>query len=225
MFTILFRTMILYLLVVFAMRIMGKRQIGDMQPSDLVVTLLISEIAAIPIQDPSNPLLMAIVSVFVLIILEIIISVIAMKCNFVNTLTNGKSALVINKGKIDQKVMKKLRITVPDLVELLRIQGIFDINEVEYALLESNGALSVLQKPYYQPATKGDICRQPEEGSYPSLVISDGKLLKRGLANIGKTKEDITKILNSKSINAEEVFVMILDSKGESTIIKKGDRR
>ena len=225
MFTILFRTMILYLLVVFAMRIMGKRQIGDMQPSDLVVTLLISEIAAIPIQDPSNPLLMAIVSVFVLIILEIIISVIAMKCNFVNTLTNGKSALVINKGKIDQKVMKKLRITVPDGVELLRLQGIFDINEVEYALLESNGALSVLQKPYYQPATKGDICRQPEEGSYPSLVISDGKLLKRGLANIGKTKEDITKILNSKSIKAEEVFVMILDSKGESTIIKKGDRR
>ena len=96
---------------------------------------------------------------------------------------------------------------------------------MEYALLESNGALSVLQKPYYQPATKGDICRQPEEGSYPSLVISDGKLLKRGLANIGKTKEDITKILNSKSIKAEEVFVMILDSKGESTIIKKGDRR
>ena len=225
MFTILFRTMILYLLVVFAMRIMGKRQIGDMQPSDLVVTLLISEIAAIPIQDPSNPLLLAIVSVFVLIILEIIVSVIAMKCNFVNTLTNGRSALVINKGKIDQKVMKKLRITVPDLVELLRVQGIFDINEVEYALLESNGALSVLQKPYYQPATKGDICKQPEEGAYPALVISDGKILKRGLGNIGKTKEDLQKILNGKKMNAEEIFVMILDTKGDSTIIKKGDTK
>ncbi len=225
MFNILFRTMVLYLLVVFAMRIMGKRQIGDMQPSDLVVTLLISEIAAIPIQDPSNPLLLAIVSVFVLIILEIVISVIAMKSHFVNTLTNGRSALVINKGKIDGRVMKKLRITVPDLVELLRIQGIFDINEVEYALLESNGALSVLQKPYYQTATKGDICKQPDEGSFPSLVISDGKILNRGLANIGKTKEDVIKILNAKKVNTEDVFMMVLDSKGENTIIRKGDMK
>ncbi len=223
MLTIIIRTAILYVLVVFAMRIMGKRQVGDMQPSDLVVTLLISEIAAIPIQDPSNPLLIAIVSVFVLIILEIIISIISMKCGFVNTLTNGRSALVIKNGKLQQKVLRRLRITIPDLIELLRAQGIFDINEVDYAMLESNGSLSVLQKPYYQPAKTGDVCKPQEEGVYPSLVVSDGKVVRRGLYDIGKTKADVFKILNSKSLNIKEVFIMTLDSKGDSTIIKRDD--
>lgn len=225
MLTIIFRTMILYLLVVFAMRIMGKRQIGDMQPSDLVITLLISEIAAIPIQDPDNPLLISIISVFVLIVLEIVISVISMKCSVVNTLTNGRSVLVIKDGKIQQKVMRRLRITVPDLIELLRAQGIFDINEVAYAILESNGSLSVLQKAYYQPAKTGDVCKPSKDSSYPSLVVSDGKIIKRGLNDIGKTKADVNRILNSKCIDIKDVFVMILDSAGESTVIKKGDMR
>lgn len=225
MLTIILRTVIIYVLVVFAMRIMGKRQIGDMQPTDLVVTILISEIAAIPIQDPSNPLLIAIISVFVLIILEIIMSVISMKCSFINTLTNGRSVIVIKDGKIQQKVMKKLRITVPDLVELLRSQGIFDINEVAYAILESNGSLSVLQKNYYQPAKAGDVCKTDTETIYPSLVISDGKIIKRGLNDLGKTKADINRILNSKCIEIKDVFIMILDSSGDSTIIKKGEKK
>lgn len=225
MLTIIFRTMILYLLVVFAMRIMGKRQIGDMQPADLVITLLISEIAAIPIQDPNNPLLISIISVFVLIVLEIVISVISMKCSFVNTLTNGRSVLVIKDGKIEQRAMRKLRITVPDLIELLRAQGIFDINEVAYAVLESNGSLSVLQKAYYQPAKTGDVCKPSKDNSYPALVVSDGKIIKRGLNDIGKTKEDVNRILNSKCMDIKDVFIMILDSAGDSTIIKRGDMK
>ncbi len=225
MLTIIFRTMILYVLVVFAMRIMGKRQIGDMQPADLVVTLLISEIAAIPIQDPANPLLIAIISVFVLIILEIVISVISMKCSFVNTITNGRSVMVIKDGKIQQKVMRRLRITVPDLIELLRAQGIFDINEVAYAVLESNGSLSVMQKPYYQPAKTGDVCKPSEDNPYPSLVVSDGKIIKRGLHDIGKTKADVYKTLNARCLDIKDVFIMILDSKGDSTIIKRGEMK
>ncbi len=221
MLTIVIRTVILYVLVIFAMRIMGKRQIGDMQPSDLVVTLLISEIAAIPIQDPANPLLISIVSVFVLVALEIVLSVITLKCGFVNNLTNGRSVVVIKNGEILQKQLKGLRVTVPDIIELLRLQGIFDIDEVSYAVLESNGSLSVLQKAYYRPAKAGDVCKTTEEDSYPSLVISDGKFMKRGMSDIGVNESQIIKILNSKSIELNEVFLMILDASGKNTIVKK----
>ncbi len=223
MLTIIFRTIALYVLVIFSMRIMGKRQIGDMQPSDLVVTLLISEIAAIPIQDPANPILISVISIFVLVTLEIILSVIIMKSGFVNKITNGQSAIVIKDGKILQKQLKRLRVTVPDIIELLRAQGIFDINEVSFAILESNGSLSVLQKPYYRNAKAGDVCKPTDSDSYPSLVISDGKFMKRGLKDIGVSKVEVEKILNSKCLKPQEVFIMILDSCGDSTIIKKGE--
>jgi len=221
MLTIILRTVTLYVLVVFSMRVMGKRRIGDMQPSDLVVTLLISEIAAIPIQDPSNPLLIAIISVLVLVVLEIIMSVLSMKSVFINALTNGNSVMVIKDGRIDQRNMKKLRITVQDLVELLRMQGIFDISEVEYAVLESNGSLSVMQKSKFQPARIGDVRKEPPKCRYPSLVISDGKVLRQGLEVIGKTKSDVYDILNSKRISKENVFIMTLDAKGNTVIIEK----
>ena len=224
MLTIILRTITLYFLVVFSMRIMGKRQIGDMQPSDLVVTLLISEIAAIPIQDPANPLLVAVISIFVLVSLEIILSIIIMKSAFLNNLANGQSVIVIKNGQILQRQLKRLRVTVTDLVELLRAQGIFNINEVSFAILESNGSLSVLQKPYYRPAKTGDLCKPTENDTYPALVISDGKFMKRGLQDLNITKQEVQKILNSKALKPHDVFIMILESNGSSTIIKKGDK-
>lgn len=224
MLTIILRTITLYFLVVFSMRIMGKRQIGDMQPSDLVVTLLISEIAAIPIQDPSNPLLVAVISIFVLVALEIILSIVIMKSAFLNNLANGQSVIVIKNGQILQRQLKRLRVTVTDLIELLRAQGIFDISEVSFAVLESNGSLSVLQKPYYRPAKAGDVCKNAEKDTFPALVISDGKFMKRGLQDLSITKKEVQKILSSKDLKPKDVFIMILESNGDNTIIKKDDK-
>ncbi len=204
-----------------AMRLMGKRQIGDMQPAELVVTILISEIASVPIQDTSQPIIVSIVSIFALVAFEIALTVITLKSNVLNNITNGKSALIIKEGKVLQSQLRKMRLTVADLMELLRGQNIFDLNEVSYAVIETNGTLNVLQKPQYRPARVMDCAKVTEPDSYPSLVISDGKLLKRGMDDIEMTSADIKKILNGKHLSEKDVFIMTVDRFKNAVIIKK----
>jgi len=200
---------------------MGKRQIGDMQPNELVVTLLISEIAALPLQDPSQPILNGIIAVFVLVILEILISFITMKSYSIRKLMNGKSVIVIEHGKIDQKAMKKLRMTVLDLVELLRGQNVFDISTVAYAMLEVNGDLNVLLKSDFQPATVSDLSLKSQEAQMQIPVISDGKIIADAVSSISKTSGEIKEILKSQSISEENVFLMTMSSDGKMNIICK----
>ena len=220
-FTTVLRTLILYVLVMLAMRLMGKRQIGDMQPAELVVTILISEIASIPIQDTTQPIIVSIVAIFALVAFEIALTILTMKSNILNNIINGKSALVIKEGHILQSQLKKMRLTVADLLELLRTQNIFDLSEVSYAVLETNGTLNVLQKPQYRPARVMDCAKVTEPNSYPSLVISDGKTLKRGMNDVGVDDEEIDKILKSKHINRSDVFIMTVDRFKNAVIIKK----
>ncbi len=200
---------------------MGKRQIGDMQPNELVVTLLISEIAALPLQDPSQPLLNGIIAVFVLVILEILISFITMKSYSIRKLMNGKSAIVIEHGKIDQKTMKKLRMTVLDLVELLRGQNVFDISTVAFAVLEVNGDLNVLLKSDFQPATVSDLNLKAQESQLQIPVVSDGKIISDAVSSIDKTTDDIRKILKSKNKKENDVFLMTMSKDGQMNIICK----
>lgn len=222
MFTTVIRTIILYFLIIFAMRMMGKRQIGDMQPSELVVTLLISEIAAIPIQDASRPILSAVCAIFILIALEIIITVITLKSSFINNLANGQSVIVIKDGKILQNRLKKLRITVSDLIEMLREQGIFDIGEVAYAILETSGNLSVMQKSFYRNLRFGDAFPDKNETELmPYLLISDGNIIKRGLNDLNISEKEFLEILKAKKIKLEEVFILTMDSDFEINYVKK----
>lgn len=222
MYITIVRTIILYLLVSFGMRVMGKRQIGDMQPSELVVTLLISEIAAIPIQDSSQPVTTAVVAIFSLVALEVVLAVITLKSSVINDIVNGKPAVIIRNGKIIQHRLKRLRLTVSDLFELLHAQGVFDLSEVSYAIIETNGTLSVMQKPLYRPARIGDINDiDYDNGSYPALVVSDGKFVKRGIADIGTTREFILKCLKERNIALEDCFIMTLDTSNNVYIVKK----
>ena len=149
----LIRTAIMYIFVTIGIRLMGKRQIGDMQPNELVVTLLISEIAAIPLQDTTQPLLNGIVAIFALVIIEILISIICLKSIRFRRLMNGKSIVIIKNGRVDERAMRKVRMTVIDLIELLRDREVFDLNTVDFAVLEVNGSLSVMLKPEHQPLT------------------------------------------------------------------------
>ena len=190
------RTVILYIFVTLGIRLMGKRQIGEMQPNELVVTLLISEIAAIPLQDTSQPILDGVVAIFTLVILEIIISVTAMKSIIVRKLMNGKSAVIIKNGVVDQQAMKNVRMTVLDLVELLRGQNVFDISTVAFAVLEVNGNLSILLKSSEQPATSGDLKLNKEAAVLPLPVISDGKLINESLKALETDSGKIKKILD-----------------------------
>ncbi len=211
MLSTILRTVIMYFFVTLAIRLMGKRQIGDMQPNELVITLLISEIAAIPLQDPSQPILNGALAIFILIILEIVISVIAMKSIKVRKLMSGKSVVIIKNGLIDEDAMKQVRMTTLDLIELLRQNDCFDISEVYFAVLEVNGNLSVMLKPEHNPVTLKDLDVPPEKQGLFLPVICDGKILSESLSALSINQNDIYSILSSQGKNVCSVFLMTMD--------------
>lgn len=215
------RTGILYFLVILGIRLMGKRQIGDMQPGELVITILISEIAAIPLQDFDQPILTGAVAIFTLVFLEILISVITMKFNKFRRVFYGDSAIIIKDGKLDQKMLKKLRVTVPDLLEVMRTEQIFDINDVAYAILETNGQLSIMPKSACQTATVGDLKGNFKDAALPYLVISDGRFIDDSLMLLGVDRKKITEIAKKEGYKTDEIFLMTCDRSGNTNIIRK----
>lgn len=202
------RTLILYIVIIVAMRIMGKRQVGDMQPGDLVVSLLISEIAAMPIENIDRPITNGIVAVFLLVFLETVLAFISLKSGFVRRTINGQPAIIINGGKVDQSALKRLRISTDDLLESLREQNVFDISTVQYAIIEPNGQLSVLKK-------------SDSGGNLAVPVICDGKMQTHFMSSVGISKHDVNEVLQRRNISAEDVFIMTLDSQGKAVIVKE----
>lgn len=219
------RTCILYIVVTVAIRLMGKRQIGDMQPNELVVTLLISEIAAIPLQDANQPVINGIAAISVLIVLEIVVSVLAMKSGFIRRIMNGRAIVIIKNGIIDQQAMKTVRMTVLDLVEMLRSQEIFNIQDVAYAILEVNGELSVLLNSAEQPVTPKDMGIKTDRAVLPMPVVSDGRIIKDSLDSIKMPVSSVERAAKSKGVEVKDVFLMTADRNGKTYIIKKEDKK
>lgn len=224
MITTITRTAILYFFVIIGIRLMGKRQIGDMQPSELVITLLISEIAAIPLQDVDQPVMNGIVAIFILVILEILISVLAMKNFFIRKIISGKSVVIIKNGEIDQDAMRKVRLTVLDLVELLRGQDVFDISTVSFAVLEVNGELSVLLKGGAKTVTADDMKLETQPVGLSMPVITDGKVVKESLSALKSDAAELDRYLKKENLQPEDVFLMTLDRYGNSSIVKKKEK-
>lgn len=222
---IIIRTLILYIVVTIAVRLMGKRQIGDMQPNELVVTLLISEIAAIPLQDTTQPVVNGIVAVFMLVIIEIVMSVLTMKFFKLRRLLSGKSIIIIKDGAIDQNAMRQVRLTVIDLIELLRAQNVFDISTVAFAVLEVNGNLSILLKNAEQPVTAKQMNIKTESDTLPMPIISDGKFINETLRIINTDKNKIKQILKKQGVSERDVFLMTMDNNGNYTISKKEQQK
>lgn len=202
----LLRTLILYIVIMVAMRIMGKRQVGDMQPSDLVVSLLISEIAAMPIDNIDRPIVNGIIAVFLLVFLETALACISLKSGKLRRAVNGAPVIIINRGKVNRASLKRLRITTDELLETLRSQGFFDISTVQYAIIEPNGQLSVLEK---------------SGGSLAVPVICDGKMQTHFMESAGISKHEVNSALKKRGISAEDVFIMTLDGDGKAFIIKE----
>ena len=221
MIAIIIRTIILYIILTLGIRLMGKRQIGDMQPNELVVTLVISEIAAIPLQDTDQPILNGICSIFVLVVYEILLSVLAMKNMAVRRLISGQSVIIIRDGVIDQTAMKKVRMTILDLIELLRGQDVFEIEDVAFAVLEVNGDLNVLLKSQKQTLTPKDMNLTPNSATLPLPVISDGKIISDTLNNFEISKEELNKLLERERVKLKDVFLMTIDKDRKTTLIKK----
>lgn len=208
-------------MVTLAIRLMGKRQIGDMQPNELVITLLISEIAAIPLQDSQQPISVGVAAILVLVFIEIIISILSMKSFYIRRLLNGRSVVIIKNGTIDQNAMRNVRMTVIDLIELLRDKDVFDISDVAFAVLEVNGNLSVLLKKDIQPVTPKDIKLNVNETKLPLPVISDGKIIYESLKSLQITPQKLNKMLKHHKVSPKEIFLMTLDRDGNQTIINK----
>lgn len=200
---------------------MGKRQIGDMQPTELVVTLLISEIAAIPLQDVSQPVSIGLIAIFMLVLLEILASVIIMKNLRLRRIFSGKSVAIIKNGIIDQKAMQNVRITVFDLVEMLRMQGIFELDDIESAFLEVNGSLSVRQKLSKSPITPEQMGIAVTDNGVPLTVVSDGTIVDASLNYLGMNRDDLNLILKEKGKTVKNIFLMTLNKSKESVIIDK----
>ncbi len=200
---------------------MGKRQIGDMQPNELVTTILISEIATVPIQDMDQPVLNGVMAIALLVALEVIMSLISMKSGFLRCAINGRPIIVIRKGKIDQKALKQLRMTIADLMENLRSQQVFSVDDVEIALVETNGSISLMLTPDKQPFTVGQSDAPLDTSGVPVPVICDGKLQPHFMSSMDVSDYQVRQALNSRKLEINEVFLMTLDANGKSSVIIK----
>ncbi len=224
MFVTLIRTVILYIFAIVSIRIMGKRQIGELQPSDLVVTLLISQIISIPIQDTDIPLVNTMIPILLLVGFEIITSALNMKSIKFRSLMQGHPVVIINNGNLDQKLLKDLRFTVDDLLESLRQKDVFDISQVQYAIVETNGQLSVLLKPENDTVTREDLDLSPAPQGYKCPVVIDGKIVEDDFKICNTSTEKINKIIKKEKLQIKEILLMTVDSVGNHTIIRKDNQ-
>lgn len=221
MAVILIRACILYAVITFSLRLMGKRQLGELQPSELVVTILISNIASIPVEDSSVPMIMGIIPIFTLVCLDVIMSSIMMKSPRFRKFIIGSPRIIISEGVIQQKEMKRLRYTVDDLVEAMREQQIFDLKEVYYAIVETTGKINFLQKKDYQPARRMDVERGGTSCDPPSVVIRDGIEDKEQLDLLGLGQGWLNQQLRENNVSKKDVFLMTADKNGSTILIKK----
>ncbi len=215
------RTLVLYIFIIIAIRLMGKRQISDMQPSELVVTMVISDIASIPMENTSQPLLSGVVPVLVLVTLEITASVIMMKSRKFHRLICGNPVVVIKDGELLQGQMKRLRLTTEDLFAQLRQQDIFSIDDVQYCVVETNGSVSVLEKPEKRQPTVEQLGVKADNNKLEAVVISEGEVLSSSLEQCEQSRKTIANILKKNNKRVSDIFIMTLDKNGNYKIIER----
>ena len=215
------RTVLLYIIIIFAVRMMGKRQISEMQTSELVITLLMSNIASIPMQDTDQSMLSGIIPIMILLVCEILISYLMLKKSSIRRLICGKPVIVINNGKIEQQAMKQLRISTEDLYEQLRQKDVFDINEVAYAILETNGKMSVFKKSPFEPLTPNDLDIKKDESILQVVIVSDGEIAKSSMKICSLGTNWLYDTLKKENISLKDIFIMTADKYKNYQIIRK----
>lgn len=226
MFIVLIRTIILYAVVVICMRIMGKRQIGEFQPYELVITIMISELASLPMQDTRIPLIHGIIPIISLLIIQVIISIVELKSVKSRDIICGRPSVLVKEGKIVIQELKNQRFTTNELLEELRLQGYYNLEDIQYAILETNGQLSVIQKTDQTPVTKQDMNIKCQQDILPVELIMDGKIIYNNLKIINKDIHWLNKQLKEHHItSADEVFIAILDSKNKFYYQYKEDKK
>jgi uncharacterized membrane protein YcaP (DUF421 family) len=210
----LVRALLIYTIVVLVMRIMGKRQLAQLQPFELVVALMIADLAAIPMEDTSKPLLIGLIPIAALMLAELILSYLTLKSERIRAFVCGSPVIVIENGRLNYDELKKQRLNLNDLMEQLRSKNIFNLSDVEFAILETSGQLNVIPKSQKRPLTPEDLNIQPPYENIPYTLIMDGHIHHQ---NLMKAKRDIAWLnqqLEERNLKAEDIIYAGLDSGG-----------
>ena len=221
MLTIFVRSIILYILVLFVMRLMGKREIGQLQPFELAIAIMIADLATIPMSDVGIPIIDGIIPILGLLVMHLIISYINLKSMRVRGFICGKPSILIFRGKIDEQMMKKERFTINELQERIRGENIVNLGDVEYAILETSGQITVIEKPNKRPAIPEDFGIMPEYEGIPYDLVVDGKIMYKNLELVGKDYSWLKKQVNKFGFNPEQALIVTLDGKEQIFCQKK----
>lgn len=209
------RSILIYIFVLIVMRLMGKREIGQLQPFELVISIMIADLASIPMTDTGIPITNGIVSILGLLVMHLIISIINIKSIKAREIICGKPRILIYRGKIDEKALKKERFTINELQERLRGNNVVNLGDVEYAILETNGQVTVIQKPEKRNTIPEDFNIVPEYEGIPYDLVVDGKIMDKNLQSIGKDREWLKKQVQKFKMIPEEALVVTIDGKGQ----------
>lgn len=222
LFVVLIRTIVLYLLIIAGLRLLGKRQLGELEPAELTLALILADLASVPMQDNGIPLLTGLIPIAVLLCLATILSVLSAKSVRFRVLLCGRPSIVIADGKIAEQELRRNRLTVDELLEELRIQGYADLRTVKFAVLESNGKLSVLPRASQRPVTAAQMDIKAEETGLPVIIISDGRLLSKSLAAQGRNEKWLYRQLAAHGLTSpRQVFLLTVDQLGNTYCVPK----
>lgn len=221
MISSLLRTLVLYLLMIFVVRMLGKRQIGEMEPAEFVVTMMAANLSTAPIEDPGSPLITGIVAVLTILSLELALSLLTMESLTARRILCGKPVILIENGKLLQNNLKKTRLTLEELRLQLREKEVMDLSTVQYAILETNGGLSVFLFSKDRPATAQESGLSPKQNFLPITLAEDGKLLEGNLKKAGKDLHWLRGLLRQRGLHMEEVLLLTLDAAGHLVLIQK----
>lgn len=215
------RSILIYIFVLIVMRLMGKREIGQLQPFELVISIMIADLASIPMTDSGIPISNGIVAILGLLVMHLTISIINIKSIKAREIICGKPRILIYRGKIDEKALKKERFTINELQERLRGNNVVNLGDVEYAILETNGEITVIQKPEKRNTIPEDFNIIPEYEGIPYDLIIDGKIMDKNLKVIGKDKKWLIKQVEKFKMKPEEALIVTIDGKGQIFCQKK----
>ena len=216
MFVVAIRTGILYLLVVLTMRLMGKRQIGELQPYEFVITIMISDLASLPMQDSRLPLLQGIIPIITLLFLKTILTQVGLKFQSTRRFVDGEPCILIYKGRINYSTLKKQQLNIDELLEELRLANYFNLDEIQYAILENDGQMSILPVDYNSSKSNCEKSTQNAEVALPRVLISDGKINKNSLTSIDKDEKWILNLLKNHNIlSIKHVLIALYDTEGK----------
>ena len=219
-----FRSIFLYIIVLIVMRLMGKREIGQLQPFELAISIMIADLATIPMADTGIPIGNGIIPILGLLVMHLLISLINLKSIKLREIICGKPRILIYRGKIQEEALIKERFTINELQERIRSQNIVNLGDVEYAILETSGQITVLEKPNKRQATPEDFGIMPEYEGIPYDLIVDGKIMKKNLKAIGKTYNWLKEEINKFGFNPEDALVATIDGKNQIFCQKKENK-